>query len=61
MRKKISDKARLLHILDAICEIESYVENCDFKIFESTSVIKHASFRQLEVIGEAANPISEGI
>ncbi len=55
MKKKIADKARLQHILEAISEIETYTEKCDFKKFEETSLIKHASIHQLQIIGEASN------
>jgi uncharacterized protein with HEPN domain len=59
MKKKISDKARLRHILDAISEIESYTKKCTLAEFESSSLIKNASMRQLEIIGEAAAHLTE--
>jgi len=59
MKKKISDKARLLHILDAITEIKAYTENCDLKKFKESSLIKHASMHQLEIVGEAVNHLQE--
>jgi uncharacterized protein with HEPN domain len=58
MRGKIGDKERLGHILDAIAEIESYTVNIDFKEFASNSMMRFASIKQIEIIGEAANYIT---
>ncbi|MCC6684879.1 MAG: DUF86 domain-containing protein [Bacteroidia bacterium] len=58
MRGNLGDKARLLHILEAIQEIESYTEKADFKIFLSNSMMRFASIKQMEIIGEASNHIS---
>ncbi len=54
MRGKIGDKERLCHILDAISEIESYTVNIDFKEFVANSMMRFASIKQIEIIGEAA-------
>ena len=59
MRGRIADPQRILHILDAIAEIESYIEEIDSFKFSSQSVIKFATIKQLEIIGEAANHLSE--
>jgi uncharacterized protein with HEPN domain len=53
------DHARVLHILDAIGEIEFYNKDADFEKFSKTSIIRFASIKQIEIIGEAANHISE--
>jgi uncharacterized protein with HEPN domain len=37
MKGKISDKARLQHILDAICEIENYIRNIIIVEFSGSS------------------------
>ncbi len=58
MKDKLGDKARILHIIDAIREIEFYNKNANFRKFETTSIIRFASIKQLEIIGEAANRIS---
>jgi len=58
MKGKISDKARLLHILDAICEIENYTGTITFEEFSKSSEKKFASVKQLEIIGEAAGKIT---
>ena len=48
----------MLHILDAINEIEDYIEDVDFQDFETNSMMKNASIRQLEIIGEASSRIT---
>jgi len=58
MRGKIGDKERLGHILDAITEIESYTANVEIKDFLSNSMMRFASIKQIEIIGEAANYIT---
>ena len=59
MKGKIGDKQRLLHILDAITEIENYTANIDIDTFLKNSMMHFASIKQIEIIGEAANYISE--
>ena len=58
MRGKIGDKERLGHILDAITEIETYTANVKLKDFLANSMMRFASIKQIEIIGEAANYIS---
>lgn len=58
MRDRSGDKARLQHIHDAIDEIENYIDDVDFSDFEVNSMMKNASIRQLEIIGEASSRIS---
>ncbi|MFA7326998.1 MAG: DUF86 domain-containing protein [Candidatus Kapaibacterium sp.] len=59
MRDRIGDKARLQHILDAISEIEDYIDDVDFQDFETNSMMRNASIRQLEIIGEASSRLSK--
>jgi len=59
MQDSLGDKVRLLHIVDAINEIESYIQGVDFDSFVKNSMMFNASLRQLEVIGEASNRLSE--
>ncbi|MFA5971876.1 MAG: DUF86 domain-containing protein [Lentimicrobiaceae bacterium] len=59
MRGRLGDKARLQHILDAILEIEGYLIETDFKKFMENSMMRFACIKQLEIIGEAGNHISE--
>lgn len=58
MKDLKGDKARLLHILDAISEIEGYTQDFNFEDFFRVSMARFASIKQLEIIGEAANHIS---
>lgn len=58
MRGKIGDKERLGHILDAITEIETYTKNIELKDFLANSMMRFASIKQIEIIGEAANHIT---
>ena len=61
MKNQINDKARFLHILEAIEEINNYVANCDYDEFLLHSMMKNATVRQLEIIGEAASHLSQEI
>ena len=61
MKNKIADEIRLKYILDAISEIEEYTKNNSIEDFTKNSMLKFASVKQLEIIGEAANHISEEI
>ncbi len=58
MKNKPNDLARLLHIADAISEVEAYIEGMDFDAFAQDSKTRFASIKQLEIIGEAANHLS---
>jgi uncharacterized protein with HEPN domain len=59
MQDRLGDKIRLLHIIDAINEIENYIQDTDLKGFIDNSMMFNASLRQLEIIGEASNRLSE--
>jgi uncharacterized protein with HEPN domain len=59
MRGTIGDKERLGHILDAIAELETYTGNIEFKDFLTNSMMRFASIKQIEIIGEAANYITQ--
>ena len=59
MRSSQGDKIRLQHILDAILEIESYLIDVDFNTFLENSMMKFACIKQMEIIGEASNHVSE--
>ncbi|RFZ92995.1 DUF86 domain-containing protein [Mucilaginibacter conchicola] len=58
MRGKIGDRQRLLHIVDAITEIETYTNQTDLQLFLQNSMMRFACVKQIEIIGEAANYIS---
>jgi uncharacterized protein with HEPN domain len=59
MKGKIGDKQRLQHILESIVAIESYILDKDFDEFSSNSMMQFATIKQIEIIGEAANNMSE--
>jgi uncharacterized protein with HEPN domain len=59
MRGRSGDKVRLQHILDAIREVESYLTETDFNTFMKNSMMRFACIKQLEIIGEAGNHVSE--
>jgi uncharacterized protein with HEPN domain len=58
MRNSLGDKTRLQHIYDAIAEIESYVQESSYEVFQNNSMMQFACVKQLEIIGEAANHLS---
>jgi uncharacterized protein with HEPN domain len=59
MKGSLGDKQRLEHILDAIVEINSYTSSSDLPSFLSNSMMRYATIKQIEIIGEAANLISD--
>lgn len=61
MRGRIGDKVRLKHVFEAILEIESYLQNADFAVFMNNSMMRFACIKQMEIIGEASDHISEEI
>ena len=59
MRSELGDKVRLKHVLDAIEEIEKYLLEVSFPIFIENSMMRFACIKQMEIIGEASNHISD--
>ena len=59
MKGRKGDLARLNHIYEAILEIEKYILNRNFSDFISNSMLRFACIKQLEIIGEASNHISQ--
>lgn len=57
--KSSRDKAYLLHIRDAINQIKEYLEGVDYEKFENTQLLVDGAVRQLSIIGEAANRLSD--
>jgi uncharacterized protein with HEPN domain len=58
MKGKPGDHQRLLHILEAIDEIQVYTLNTELNAFLANSMMRFACIKQIEIIGEAANSIS---
>jgi len=61
MRGRLGDKVRLQHVYDAILEIESYLADKEFSDFMDNSMMRFACIKQMEIIGEASNHVSEEI
>jgi uncharacterized protein with HEPN domain len=59
MKNKISDKERLLHILDSIDSIIDFTQNISYKQYNDDFKLRLALIKLLEIIGEAANGITE--
>lgn len=53
------DQAYVSHILDAIGKIERYLEGASFKEFGENDMLFDAVIRELAVIGEATNRLSD--
>ena len=58
MQSELGDEIRLKHVLDAIEEIEKYLLEVDFLMFIENSMMRFACIKQMEIIGEASNHIS---
>ena len=54
-----NDRTYLTHIREAIGSIEEYLQGVTFDQFSSTKMIIDAVVRELEIVGEAANNLSE--
>jgi len=54
-----SDRAYLTHIRDAIETIEEYLEGVTYEQFVSSKMIIDAVVRELEIVGEASNNLSQ--
>lgn len=61
MQDRLGNKVRLLHIIDAINEIENYLQDSNVETFVNNSMMFNATLRQLEIIGEASNRLSEDL
>ncbi|HCY40923.1 MAG TPA: DUF86 domain-containing protein [Prolixibacteraceae bacterium] len=61
MRGSLGDRVRLQHILDAILEIEDYLKDTDLLDFMQNSMMRFACIKQMEIIGEAGNHVSNEI
>jgi uncharacterized protein with HEPN domain len=59
MKGPLTDKTRILHILDAIGEVEQYLTGVSYNDFLSNSEKRFATIKQIEIVGEACNNLSE--
>jgi uncharacterized protein with HEPN domain len=53
------DKLYLIHIIECIEHIESYTENVDKETFLNTTLIQDAVIRNLQVMAESTQRLSE--
>lgn len=56
----MTDKTRVLHILEAIGEIEKYLNGVSYDDFLENSEKRFATIKQIEIIGEACNVLTTG-
>lgn len=61
MKSRIGDKVRLQHIAYAISLVNEFMEGNAFAELVSNKLLLSAVERQVEIIGEAANHLSEEI
>jgi uncharacterized protein with HEPN domain len=61
MKGKMGDRQRLVHIIDSISEIERYILSATFEDFAENSMMRFATIKQIEIIGEAANYLTDEI
>lgn len=55
MREQIRDKERLNHIVESIDNILEFTTNLTFSDFEKNKMLRFAVIKNLEIIGEASN------
>lgn len=58
MKGPLTDKIRVLHILDAIQEVENYLSGVSIEAFMTNSEKRFATIKQIEIVGEACNHIT---
>lgn len=58
MKGRLTDKIRIQHILDAISETEVYLTSVSFEDFTANSEKRFATIKQIEIVGEACNHVS---
>jgi uncharacterized protein with HEPN domain len=58
MKNRISDKERLLHILDAIQSIEEFTKDISYAEYIKDFKLRLALIKLLEIIGEASGGIT---
>lgn len=58
MRERVNDRGRLEHMLDAINNVEEFVEGYDYERFVKDRILYFAVVKNVEIIGEAAYMLS---
>ncbi len=59
MRAPEADRVRLLHILDAIQELEEHASTVTEHALDQDAMLRYAVVKLIEVIGEAANLLTK--
>ncbi len=59
MRAPEADRVRLLHILDAIRELEEHASTVTEDVLDQDAMLRYAVVKLIEVIGEAANLLTK--
>lgn len=59
MREVIKDRTRLLHMLEAINNIQEFSSGVDFHSFIDNKLLKFSIFYNVGIIGEAAYKLSK--
>lgn len=58
MKGPLTDKIRILHILEAIAETEQYLAGVSYDDFLNNSEKRFATIKQIEIVGEACNSLT---
>ncbi|MBN1821774.1 MAG: DUF86 domain-containing protein [Prolixibacteraceae bacterium] len=61
MRDKIRDKERLNHIIESVGNIFEFTATISYEEFSANKMLKFAVIKNLEIIGEASNLLSNEI
>ena len=61
MKGQMTDTLRIRHILDAINEVEHYLNKVSYEEYLLNSEKRFATIKQVEIIGEACNNISQAL
>lgn len=56
-----ADAIRLRHMLDAACEAVQYIEGLQRADLDRNRMLAHSLVHCIEIIGEAANKVSQGV
>ena len=59
MRETSKDKTRLLHIIEALNNINEFKQNVSYENFVENKVLKYAIFYNVAIIGEAAYKLTK--
>jgi uncharacterized protein with HEPN domain len=59
MKGRLGDSVRLQHMLDAIREVETYLDGVTYDQFLANSEKRFATIKQIEIVGEACNALSD--